>query len=484
VVFSSLRFFLFLALILALLAFPLGLRRKKMLLCAASCLFYAAWDYRYLALLLLISGIDFYCAARISLTENERARKAWVALSVVTNLGILGYFKYADFFLDSANGLILRAGGHELPLLRVFLPAGISFYTFKSMSYTIDVYRRAIKPVGSLLEYAMFVTFFPDLIAGPIVRASVFLPQLDREIGPTAARLRAGASRFLIGLGKKLLIADQCAVVADAVFASPATWSCFDAWCGLIAYSLQIYCDFSGYSDMAIGTAAMIGYDLPRNFRMPYLAANVADFWRRWHITLSEWLRDYLYIPLGGNRKGRARNYANLLVTMLLGGLWHGASWNFVLWGFLHGAALAVHRAWRAAFPTLRLPRMVATPITTLFVILCWVPFRAAKWETSRAMFATLFGLGDGVDRWLPVVLAWSLLLVIAGHVIGVAMEEGAMPSLFAAIDAEPRPDAISGTTLIFHSRTVLGAFVTAAIALTIYFFGAAETSPFIYFRF
>jgi alginate O-acetyltransferase complex protein AlgI len=479
-VFSSLRFFVFLALILAFLALPLSLRKKKIGLCLASCLFYAAWDYRYLVLLLLISGIDFYCAARISTTDDDRARTRWLALSIVTNLGILGYFKYADFFLDNANALLQYSGGHALPLLRVFLPAGISFYTFKSMSYTIDVYRRVIKRVDSLIEYAMFVTFFPDLIAGPIVRASVFLPQLDRDLGPTVSRMRAGASLFIIGLGKKLLVADQCAVVADAVFASPVAWSCFDAWCGLIAYSLQIYCDFSGYSDMAIGTAQMIGYELPENFRMPYLASNVADFWHRWHVTLSEWLRDYLYVPLGGNRKGTARTYFNLLATMLLGGLWHGASWNFVLWGFLHGAALALHRAWRSLFPTLRIPRLISTPVTTLFVILCWVPFRQTTWSGTRAMFAALFGFGAGRNYWTPSVLAWSLLLVIGGHVIALFMT----PRFLNAISAERRDHPISGPQLVFGLQTIRGAFVVAVVVLTIYFFGAAQTSPFIYFRF
>lgn len=476
-VFSSLRFFLFLALILSFLAIPLGRRRKKIGLCLASCLFYAAWDYRYLILLLLISGIDFYCAARISATDHDRTRRAWLVLSVVTNLGLLAYFKYADFFLDNANTL-LQGSGHHLPLLRVFLPAGISFYTFKSMSYTIDVYRRVITPVRSLVEYAMFVTFFPDLIAGPIVRASVFLPQLDRDPGPTFVRLRNGASIFIIGLGKKLLVADQCAVVADAVFASPASWSCFDAWCGLIAYSLQIYCDFSGYSDMAIGTAQMIGYDLPENFRMPYIAANVADFWHRWHVTLSEWLRDYLYIPLGGNRKGTTRTYVNLIVTMLLGGLWHGASWNFVLWGFLHGAALAAHRLWRSMFPASRLPRAVSTPLTTLFVILCWVPFRQTTWEGTRLMFAALFGLGTGRNVWLPAVLGWSLLLVVAGHIIAIR------PRLLGPLDIDRSHSELSGDYPAFSIATIRGAFITAAVVLTIYFFGAAATSPFIYFRF
>jgi alginate O-acetyltransferase complex protein AlgI len=403
-------------------------------------------------------------------------------VSVITNLALLGYFKYADFFLDNANA-VLRPAGYQLPLLRVFLPAGISFYTFKSMSYTIDVHRRAIDRIDSWIEYAMFVTFFPDLIAGPIVRASVFLPQLDRDIGPTISRLRAGASLFIVGLGKKLLVADQCAVVADAIFASPATWSCFDAWCGLLAYSLQIYCDFSGYSDMAIGTARMIGYELPENFRMPYLAANVADFWHRWHITLSEWLRDYLYVPLGGNRKGTARTYVNLLVTMILGGLWHGASWNFVLWGFLHGAALAVHRAWRSASPQ-PISRAIATPCTTLFAILCWVPFRQTTWAGTMSMYAALFGFGTGRNVWLPAVLGWSLLFVIAGHSAGVALARNDRPRFLGLISAEREDSPISGMAMVFGLHTIRGAFFVAMIVLTIYFFGAAATSPFIYFRF
>jgi alginate O-acetyltransferase complex protein AlgI len=483
VVFSSLRFFIFLALVLAFLALRLPLRKKKTGLCIASCLFYAAWDYRYLVLLLLISGIDFYCGARISAIDDERRRKQWLAVSLVTNVALLAYFKYAGFFLDNANAL-LKLIGLQLPLLRVFLPAGISFYTFKSMSYTVDVFRRNIKPVDSIIEYAMFVTFFPDLIAGPIVRASLFLPQLGREAGPTAARLRSGGSLFVVGLGKKLLIADHCAVVADAVFASPAMWSCFDAWCGLIAYALQIYCDFSGYSDMAIGTAQMIGYDLPENFRMPYLAANVADFWRRWHITLSMWLRDYLYVPLGGNRKGTSRTYVNLMTTMLLGGLWHGASWNFVLWGFLHGAALVLHRACGRAFPGSRMPRGIATPLTMLFTVLCWVPFRETTWSKTMSMFSTLFGLGSGRAVWYPAVLASSMLLAAGGHVAGVLLARGRPQRFLAVIDAERFVNPISGPQLVFRWRSIRGAFTLTAIILTIYFFGARTTSPFIYFRF
>ena len=228
----------------------------------------------------------------------------------------------------------------------ILLPAGISFYTFKSMSYTIDVFRGSLKPCRSWLDYATFITFFPELIAGPIVRGSVFLPQMDRVIGPTMDRVASGASMFLQGLVKKLFVADRMAVVADAVFATPGIFDTATTWCGVAAYTIQIYCDFSGYSDMAIGTARMIGYDLPENFNMPYLSTNITEFWRRWHMTLSTWLRDYLYIPLGGNRHGVLMTYRNLFLTMLLGGLWHGANWTFVIWGGLHGCALAVHKVW------------------------------------------------------------------------------------------------------------------------------------------
>jgi alginate O-acetyltransferase complex protein AlgI len=235
---------------------------------------------------------------------------------------------------------------------------------------------------------------------------------------------------------------------------------------------------------MAIGTAQMIGYELPENFRMPYLAANVADFWHRWHVTLSSWLRDYLYIPLGGNRRGTARTYFNLLATMLLGGLWHGASWNFVLWGALHGTALAVHRAWRSAFPTLRFPRALSTPLTTLFTVLCWVPFRQTTWEGSRAMFAALFGFGPGRNVWLPAVLGWSLVLVIGGHIIGLLLAHEKGQRFLRAVDGERCQSPISGTQLVFGWSSVRGAFVFTVVVLTVYYFGAAATSPFIYFRF
>jgi alginate O-acetyltransferase complex protein AlgI len=235
---------------------------------------------------------------------------------------------------------------------------------------------------------------------------------------------------------------------------------------------------------MAIGTAKMIGYDLPENFRMPYLASSVAGFWHRWHITLSEWLRDYLYIPLGGNRKGGARTYANLMATMLLGGLWHGASWNFVVWGGMHGVALAVHRAYRTRWPGARMPQVIAVALTATFTILCWVPFRSADWSTTKSMFAALSGLGPGHNVWLPATLAWALALVVAGHAAAVMLESGGLRPLLTRLDATRELDPISGSYLVFGMRTVSGAFVVATALLAIYFFGAVNTSPFIYFQF
>jgi alginate O-acetyltransferase complex protein AlgI len=479
-VFSSARFFVFLVAMLAVTAWPFRLRGKKIFVCAGSCLFYAAWDYRYLGLLLVISGIDFLCASRINQTNDLRLRRAWLFLSILTNLAILGYFKYANFFIANLNNL-LRFSGHEFALLKIILPAGISFYTFKSMSYTIDVYRRVIPPAPSLLDYTMFVTFFPDLIAGPIVRASVFLPQMDRAIGPNIARLREGSSLFLVGLGKKLLVADHMARIAEPIFANPGNWSCLSAWCGVIAYTLQIYCDFSGYSDMAIGIAKMFGYDLPENFHMPYLATSIADFWRRWHMTLSAWLRDYLYIPLGGNRKSEARTYINLMITMFLGGLWHGASWNFALWGSLHGIALAVNRLWRSRWPDRYLPAAVAWPATLLFVTLAWVPFRAVTFPATTTLLRALFGLSAGRNIWYPSALGWAVLAVVAGHVAGVLMDR--RPAIFRAADIDVMVDAISGRHLIFHMRTFTGGFIVTAAVLAIYYFAAGIT-PFIYFQF
>ncbi len=488
--FSSPRFFVFLAALLLALSLRLGTERKKNLLAAASCFFYAAWDYRYLALLLAVSVIDYWCAARIYETERVTTRRRYLAMSVISNLTILGYFKYFNFFLDNLNGLLPSA--MHVSHASILLPAGISFYTFKSLSYTIDVYRREINPCRSHLDYTTFVTFFPELIAGPIVRASVFLPQMDRPIGLTRERFAQGASLFLLGLSKKLLIADRMSGVADPMFRDPDLYSSLSLWCGVLAYTVQIYADFSGYSDMAIGTAKLIGYDLPENFNMPYLSRNVTEFWRRWHITLSSWLRDYLYIPLGGNRGSVLRTYVNLTVTMLLGGLWHGASWNFVLWGALHGVALAVHRAVSRRPGARPWPWWLAQPTTFLFVMLCWIPFRSTSFTVTLTILERLFTPGHGGARFYPEWLAWCGGAVVVAHGIGlvVAHASEGTPSqesvgralgLFAARRIQ---DPISGVYVRLGIGTVLGAAFVALWCMALYFFCALTSSPFIYFQF
>ena len=492
-VFSSPRFLAFLAALLAVLAIPLPRDVKKRVLTVASCLFYAAWDYRYLGLLLLISVIDWVAAARIAASSLSRSRKAWLLLSVASNLGILAYFKYCNFFVENAN-LLLGSMGVRIAALHVLLPAGISFYTFKTMSYTIDVYRGHLEPCRSWLDYAMFITFFPELIAGPIVRASVFLPQMDRQPGPSLRRIAVGGGIFLQGLTKKLLIADRMAAIADPVFANPLAWSTPNVWVGLLAYTIQIYCDFSGYSDMAIGIAKMIGYDLPENFAMPYLAASITEFWRRWHITLSTWLRDYLYIPLGGNRHGAASTYRNLMLTMLLGGLWHGASWNFVAWGALHGSGLVVHKLWTERFPPgWRLPRILGWGLTIGFVVVTWVPFRSPSWENTVLLFGKLFGVSESAGAvWYPAWFVFGLGLVVAGHAIGAALASDPALRLEAAwtrralerLGWRVERDRVSG--LVSWPRSLRPANVVVLSLWLLALFGLAptQTTAFIYFQF
>jgi alginate O-acetyltransferase complex protein AlgI len=466
---------------------------KKRFLAIASCFFYAAWDWRYLGLLLLISVIDYVCALRIHASGEMRTRRVWLSVSVVSNLGILAYFKYCNFFIDNFNQLFTWLG-LRIPGADILLPVGISFYTFKTMSYTIDVYRRGLQPCRSWLDYATFITFFPELIAGPIVRGSVFLPQMSRDIGPTRSRLATGTSLFVLGLLKKIVIADRLATIADPIFASPEQYAPLTLWFGVLAYTLQIYCDFSGYSDMAIGTARMIGYDLPENFRMPYASLSITEFWRRWHMTLSAWLRDYLYIPLGGNRHGTRRTYVNLMLTMLLGGLWHGASWNFVLWGGLHGVALAVHKVWvkcRDGRPSL--PTSLSWVLTFLFLMMSWVPFRAHTFETTSLMLRKMFLVGDlRGGLWYPTWLWWLGGAVVLGHLIGLMQEKAEngtrQPGIldhaldFVGFKVENTP--ISGAYFVPCRVTVAGSYLISMALLILFYFAPMNVNPFIYFQF
>jgi D-alanyl-lipoteichoic acid acyltransferase DltB (MBOAT superfamily) len=365
-----------------------------------SYVFYGAWDYRFLSLLVFSTVVDFAVARVMARTPEPRLRRRWLWVSLVTNLGMLGVFKYFDFFARSFSDLARSFGFDAEPfLLEVILPVGISFYTFQTLSYTIDVYRGRIRAEPSLLNFAVFVAFFPQLVAGPIERARDLLPQFARTRLITAHRIESGA--FLIGTGlfKKVVIADNVATIADASFAL-AKPDALQVLVGVYAFAIQIYCDFSGYTDIARGSARWLGFELSRNFDLPYFATNPSDFWRRWHISLSSWLRDYLYVPLGGNRTGPLRTYVNLMLTMLLGGLWHGAAWTFVAWGAFHGALLCLYRSLgplvtkRLDFQGFTQKLWHAGNVVFFFHLVCvsWLLFRA---DSMTSVFSRLAGLAD-----------------------------------------------------------------------------------------
>ncbi len=389
---------------------------RKLWLLACSCVFYGAWDVRFLALMFVTLTMDWGIGAALGRERPPGGRRLWLALSIAGNLGILGFFKYWNFFFDSAVKLAHALGFEASPLtLSIVLPVGISFYTFQSMSYTIDVYRREMRPAKSYLDFALYVTFFPQLVAGPIVRAVDFLPQLDSMRRWADVHVRPALWLFLIGFLKKTCIADQLAGTVDVVFKHSEAVGAHDAWLAVALYAVQIYCDFSGYSDMAIACAALLGYRLTLNFDFPYLATDIASFWRRWHISLSSWFRDYLYIPLGGNRGSAGRTYFNLFLVFFLCGLWHGASWNFVVWGLLHGFYLVVQRVWsRAVAAESALRKLVAVAgvvLTPLAVLLAWVVFRAGNFDVALAVWRAMLGL-QGSEATLSA-LWWPFLTVL-----------------------------------------------------------------------
>ena len=360
--------------------------------------FFFYYSSNYLILLLLFTTIwDFYLSKMIHNAKTIPQKKLLLVLCVGLNVGILGFFKYADFAITQFNllGQTLDLGT-EIPLLYIALPIGISFYTFHSIGYVVDVYRGKIDPCKSFRDYALFIAFFPQLVAGPILRASHFLPQLREKLDSgsigsklrlitiTDKNLKIGITMIALGLFKKMFFADNIALLVNDVFANVIGTGSLEIWLGTIAFAIQIYCDFSGYSDIAIGAALIMGFKIPTNFNKPYFATSPSDFWKRWHISLSTWLKDYLYIPLGGNKKSKSRTYLNLLIVMFLGGLWHGASWNFVIWGLLHGAYLSIHQLILHKFPILneiqffktRIGKILSIIVTQYFVLLAWISFR------------------------------------------------------------------------------------------------------------
>ena len=421
--FCSEQFLVFFSLVfLAYWALPWH-RARVYLLLVASFYFYASWN-RWLALIIGVSTtIDYFVARGMDAAEIPWRRKALMSVTIVANLGLLCYFKYANFFLHSLEETLRAAGSTaSLPVLKVILPIGISFYTFEAINYAVDVYRKHVRAERNLAHFMLFITFFPHLVAGPIVRARDFLPQIARPKRWDWARLQVGAQFFLMGLFKKT-IADRMAIFADPIFADPEQYRTSAIWLGVLAYALQIYCDFSGYTDMALGAAHMLGYKLAQNFNLPYASLNVSEFWRRWHISLSSWLRDYLFIPLGGSRGSNWKTNWNLLITMTLGGLWHGASWTFVAWGVLHGALLIGHRQFRSFCQTRpKLAGLLATPpgalarmgLTFFTICLAWVFFRATTFAAASTIFQCMFTWHAGK----PLPMSRFSLALLTGVVV------------------------------------------------------------------
>jgi alginate O-acetyltransferase complex protein AlgI len=425
--FNSYLFGAFFAVVLVVYNLPgLTWRGQKRWLLVASYAFYAAWDPVFVTLVWLSTIVDWTAARWIADAPSRGRRRAIMAVSVVVNLGVLGYFKYARFVLANVVALLGALGIDYHPALPdIVLPIGISFYTFHTLSYTLDVYLGRTQPSTSFLDFALYVTFFPALVAGPILRSSQFLPQCASPRRTTGRALAWGVALMVIGLFEKTTVADvMMGPAADALFKTSGAVNAADAWLGTLAFAGQIFCDFAGYSTCAIGAALCLGFSLPDNFRAPYAALGFSDFWTRWHVSLSTWLRDYLYIPLGGNRISSARTYVNLALTMLIGGLWHGASWTFVAWGGLHGGYLVGERVVRRALPAggwrdSVAARIAGGAVTFLLVCLAWVFFRATSFGQAFAIVRSLVGLEHAPRTLLVVHLALvapALVALVAWH--------------------------------------------------------------------
>lgn len=459
--FNSLTFAVFLPAVIA--AYWLAPARfRTWVLLVASYVFYGWWDVRFLTLIVISTLTDYFVGRTLHAESRDRRRRQLLTVSLVVNLGMLGFFKYWNFFVESADTMLSEAGlSPNLPFLQVVLPVGISFYTFQTLSYTIDIYRRKLEPELSLPTFALFVAFFPQLVAGPIERARRLLPQL-RSLPDKFKMIDWGGGGALIarGLFRKVVIADGVAPIVNQVFADPDRYGSLSVAMGVLAFSLQIYGDFAGYTDIARGTARLFGVDLMENFRAPYTSKGFSEFWRRWHISLSTWLRDYLYIPLGGSRRGNVRTYVNLMITMLLGGLWHGAGWGFVVWGGLHGLYLAVERFWRdRRGRDLRMSSILVFTIVTL----TWIPFRAPNLVAAGDVLAQLFAFTGGAAlAFAPVAL---LLLGVLTMWIDRASERGSASPL--------------GSSPAFVRGVGYGGALAAFLL-----FSSQTAVPFIYFQF
>jgi alginate O-acetyltransferase complex protein AlgI len=459
-----------------ILYYCLPFRWRSGFLALSSYIFYGWWRVDFVVLMLASTVLDYFCGARIARYNQlvdespgspmavgwNRRRKRFVLLSICANLGLLGYFKYYNFGVETLNSLLVSMGGTALPYAEIILPVGISFYTFQSLSYSIDVYRRDAPAVRRFIDFACYISLFPQLVAGPIVRYQTLAAELVSR-SHTFEKISRGVFLFEAGFVKKTLFADSFAPTADAAFALTNP-SFTDAWLGAFAYTFQIYFDFSGYSDMAIGLGLLFGFSFPINFNSPYKSISVTDFWRRWHVSLSSWLRDYLYVPLGGNRKGPRRTYINLMLTMLLGGLWHGAAMTFVLWGAYQGAWLAFERLTgkKPLYAALPVPFQVA--LTFVIAMGGWVLFRAQDAAQAGTFFSAMAGLGGSAASVMEKLGTTDLLAIVAGSIV---------------------VWLIPNSQTVAENKTGLPRLVLAALfVIAVMQMFEAEFSPFLYFQF
>jgi D-alanyl-lipoteichoic acid acyltransferase DltB (MBOAT superfamily) len=474
--FNSFIFFIFLGLVLPLY-YWLPKKLKNPLLLLASYVFYGYWDFRFVGLLLLSTLVDFFVGRALYKAHVVQKRKQLLALSMLVNLGILGFFKYFGFFVESFASLASIFGGNlDYLHLNIILPVGISFYTFQTMSYTIDIYRKKITPTDNFIDFAVFVSFFPQLVAGPIERAKHLLPQIHNTPLPSKSQVEKGIVLIVTGLFKKVMIGDTTGRIVDNIFAQPDIYHSPELLMALLLFSIQIYADFSGYSSIARGTSKLLGIELMKNFEQPYLSRNITEFWRRWHISLSSWLKDYLYISLGGNRKGNRRTYINLMITMLLGGLWHGASWNFVIWGGLHGIYLAVHkymlrdkkvqvRMHYRGFPDL-LKQSFFILSTYILVLFTWLFFRATDFETTTTFLSKMI-------HWEPSEFTAQL--------VGVTVVYYLVVFVYDALEYYTQRHTF---LLAIKSKSIVYGMLAGLFFVTMAFLLQSEPLPFVYFQF
>jgi alginate O-acetyltransferase complex protein AlgI len=434
-----------------------------------SLFFYYKCSGFFFGLILFSSVVDYVISNLIYEEKSAFYRKFYLIVSLVVNLGLLGYFKYTNFFIENFNWAFDR----NFKLENIILPVGISFYTFQTLSYTIDIYRKDLKPAKTFIDFLFFVSFFPQLVAGPIVRASDFIPQIYQKLKLTKEEFNNALFLIIGGLLKKAVISDYISInFVDRVFDAPNSYSAFENLMASYGYAIQIYCDFSGYSDIAIGLALLMGFWLPPNFRTPYQSASITEFWKRWHISLSSWLRDYLYIALGGNRNGNFRTYVNLFLTMLLGGLWHGANWKFVFWGILHGLALAFERFFGQfiKLPKNYFVRIIQIMLTFHFVAFCWLFFRTKDFSTAFQVVNNIGKLTLDINQWQTIIMGYTnvFILILIGFVWHFLPNK-----------------VIAGMRNLFNATPLpLKAVLFGLIFWIIYATASAGPQPFIYFQF